>query len=364
MKITIITVCFNSAKTIERTIKSVVAQNYEDLEYIIIDGGSRDGTLDIIEKYQDKIAICISEPDNGIYDAMNKGLSRIKGDIFAFLNSDDYYADGTLQKVNKYFETSNADLVSGNIYLCANETIKKAVFDKQNREKMFFETIYPHPALFAKKELYIKHGGFDVSYRIAADTDWVMKVCLGGANVLCVEDYFTYFSEDGISFRKRYAALEEQYQVAHKYARLEEYMHLRKEIDDFYFIKLKQTEKWERLRNALAKKTEDVKKLFDYSKGYYIWGIGDRGMECMETFEKLGLHITGFIDSYKNITKVNAYPVIRPEDIEIENFICITPKGYEEEIICRLKEMELHGIEYFTYADMLDQIISLGDVER
>ncbi len=364
MKITVITVCYNSVKTIEKTIRSVIAQNYDDLEYIIIDGGSVDGTLDIIEKYKDKISLYISEPDNGIYDAMNKGLERATGDIFAFLNGDDYYSDNVLKGVNQYFETSNADLVSGNIYLCANGISRKAIFDKSNREKMFFETIYPHPALFAKKELYIKYGGFDMSYQIAADIDWVMKVCLNGANVLCVEDYFTYFSDGGVSFRKRYKALEEQYQVALKYACLEEYSHLTKAINDFYSVKLKQTERWERKRNALDKKTEEVKKLFNYNKRYYIWGIGNRGMECMDLFEKLGLRIGGFIDSYQSTAEVNGYRVIRPEDIDVNNSICITPKGYEEEIICKLKNMGLGEMEYFTYADILEQIISLGEVER
>ena len=91
MKISVITVCYNSSATIERTIQSVIRQNYSDLEYIIIDGGSTDGTLDVIAKYQPYISLCISEPDNGIYDAMNKGLERTTGDVVAFLNSDDWY---------------------------------------------------------------------------------------------------------------------------------------------------------------------------------------------------------------------------------------------------------------------------------
>lgn len=367
MKITVITVCYNSAKTIERTIQSVLAQNYSDLEYIIIDGGSEDGTLDIIEKYKERISFYISEPDHGIYDAMNKGLDRATGDVFALLNSDDYYADNVLKNVNKYFETSNADLVSGNIYLCINGISEKVFFDKSDREKMFFEVIYPHPALFAKRQLYTKYGGFDTSYRIAADTDWVMKVCLNGANVLCVEDYFTYFSGDGVSFRKKYAALTELYDIVLKYTRLEQYTHMEKAVNDFYSVKLKQTEREERKRNALEKRTEDIKKLFDYSKEYYIWGIGNRGMECMELFEKMGLRIAGLIDSCTKKKELNGYRVISaecPSDIDGKNPICITPKGYEEEIIGKLKDMGLGETEYFTYADMLDQIISLGDVEK
>lgn len=364
MKITVITVCYNSVKTIDKTITSVLAQDYDDLEYIIIDGGSVDGTLDIIEKYKEKISLCISEPDHGIYDAMNKGLERAKGEVFAFLNSDDYYADNVLKNVNKYFETSNADLVSGNIYLCVNGINKKVFFDRNNREKMFFEVVYPHPALFAKKQLYMKYGGFDTSYRIAADTDWVMKVCFNGANMLCVEDYFTYFSGNGVSFTKKYAALTEQYHIALKYAHLKEYAHMKKAVIDFYSVKLEQTARWERKRNALENKTEDVKKLFDYSKGYYIWGIGNRGKECLEIFEQIDLPVVGFIDSNTNKTELNGYQVIEPEYIDGKNSICITPKGYEKEIISQLKNIGLEKAEYFTYADMLDKIIRLGDVEE
>lgn len=250
MKITVITVCFNSVKTIERTIKSVLAQNYSELEYIIIDGGSTDGTLDIIRKYKENLSVWISEPDDGLYDAMNKGLAKATGEVFAFLNSDDYYTENVLERVNEYFKTDDVDMVSGNMYICAEGTVKKAVYDKSNRENLFFGVVYPHPALFAKRELYIKYGGFDTSYKIAADSDWVMKVCLNGAKVICVEDYFTYFSDGGISSRKQYLALEEEYRMALKYAKLSAYAHMEKRVREFYPAQLKMVERRERKTDA------------------------------------------------------------------------------------------------------------------
>lgn len=367
MRITVITVCYNSVKTIERTIKSVLAQNYSELEYIIVDGGSTDGTLDIIRKYKKDLSVCISEPDNGLYDAMNKGLERASGEIFAFLNSDDYYAENVLKRVNEYFKTDDIDMVSGNMYICSNESIEKAVYDKSSKENLFFDVVYPHPALFARRDLYIKYGGFDTSYKIAADSDWVMKVCLGGAKVLCVEDYFTYFSDGGISSKKKYLALEEEYCMALKYAKLDEYIYMERRVHDFYVPQLKKTERWERKKNALEKKTEDIKKLLDYNKAYYIWGAGDRGLDCMDIFMKLGVQIAGVIDSYKNGEEINGYQVIKPENADIQNtrnLICITPKEYEEEIICKLKDMGIKRTGYFTYSDFLDQIIGLGSVER
>ena len=366
MKITVITVCFNSVKTIERTIKSVLAQNYSELEYIIIDGGSTDGTLDIIRKYKENLSVWISEPDDGLYDAMNKGLAKATGEVFAFLNSDDYYTENVLERVNEYFKTDDVDMVSGNMYICAEGTVKKAVYDKSNRENLLFGVVYPQPALFAKRELYIKYGGFDTSYKIAADSDWVMKVCLNGAKVICVEDYFTYFSDGGISSRKQYLALEEEYRMALKYAKLSAYAHMEKRVREFYPAQLKMVERRERKRNAIEKRTDDIKKLFDYSKAYYIWGIGNRGMECMELFEYLGLRIVGFIDSYKEKAQIRGYQVIKPENADLQDpgiRICITPKGYEEEIIRRLKDTGVETGRSFTYAELLDQMISLGSIE-
>ncbi len=366
MKITVITVCYNSEETIERTIRSVIAQDYRDLEYIIIDGASTDNTLDIIGKYQNEVSLCISEPDSGLYDAMNKGLEKSTGDVFAFLNSDDWYADNVLNRVNEYFEKSNADIVSGNMYLFSEGVSKKLDFDRSNREKMFFEVIYPHPALFAKRELYVKHGGFDTSYKLAADTDWVMKACINGAKVFCADDYFTYFSDGGISFRKRYAGLKEQYRIARKYVQEDEFVHLEKDLNEYYTWKLEETRRWERLRNAFEKRAGDIKKLFDYNKTYYIWGAGARGMECLRIFESLRLGVAGFIDSEGKKERINGYRVFLPNDVDIktDKRICITPKGYEEGIISRLKNMGVGEEKYFLYTDMLDQIASLGSPEE
>lgn len=366
MKITVITVCYNSEATIERTIQSVIAQNYRDLEYIIVDGASTDKTLDIIEKYKNKISICISEPDNGLYDAMNKGLEKSTGDVFAFLNSDDWYADHVLKRVNVYFEISNADIVSGNMYLFSEGKSRKLNFDRSNRAKMFFEVIYPHPALFAKRELYMKHGGFDTSYKLASDTDWVMKACINGAKVFCANDYFTYFSDGGVSFRKRYAGLKEQYKIACKYVQADEFIYLEKELHEYYTMKLEETKRWECLRDAFENRTGDIKKLFDYDKIYYIWGAGARGVECLRIFESLGLRVAGFIDSNMKKEKVNGYRVIclNDADIKTDKRICITPKGYEKEIISQLQNMNIGGENYFLYTDMLDKIASLGNLEE
>ena len=114
-KITIITVVKNSEQTIERCIKSVINQNYDKIEYIVIDGGSKDKTLNILNKYKKKIHRLVVEEDNGIWDAMNKGLNLAKGDIIGFLNSDDYYYENSLKIVNDYFNQNNIDFLFGTV---------------------------------------------------------------------------------------------------------------------------------------------------------------------------------------------------------------------------------------------------------
>ena len=114
-KISIITVVKNSSNTIEKTIKSVLAQEYKNLEYIIIDGGSTDGTLEIIKEYKKNISIFLTEKDNGIWDAMNKGIKIAKGDIIGFLNSDDNYNPSTINIVNNYFNNYDIDFLFGTV---------------------------------------------------------------------------------------------------------------------------------------------------------------------------------------------------------------------------------------------------------
>ena len=108
-KITLVTPCFNSAKYIEQTILSIIKQDYENLEYIIIDGGSTDGTVEIIQKYEDKIAYWVSEPDNGQSEAINKGIAKATGDIFNWVNADDYLESNALSQVAKAFSTNEID---------------------------------------------------------------------------------------------------------------------------------------------------------------------------------------------------------------------------------------------------------------
>ncbi len=180
MKVSIITVVHNNEYTISDAIDSVLNQTYKNIEYIVIDGASTDGTVDVIKKYASKINKLIIEPDNGIYDAMNKGLRLATGDIIGFLNSDDFYAsNNVLEKVVNEFTEKKVDSVYGDlIYVDNKETTKVVRYwkSKPYREGLFKKGWHPpHPTFFVKREVYKKYGSFRLDFKIAADYELMLR---------------------------------------------------------------------------------------------------------------------------------------------------------------------------------------------
>lgn len=180
MKVSIITVCFNSSETIEDTIKSVVNQNYRHIEHIVVDGGSRDGTLAIITKYQSRISKCISEFDQGTYHAMNKGIKVATGDIVGFLNAGDFYAAETaISQIVTSFHESDFEAVYGDLEYVGKDNLGKVVrqWKSQSYRTGLFERGWhpPHPTFFVKRAVFQKYGCFDLSYNIAADYELMLR---------------------------------------------------------------------------------------------------------------------------------------------------------------------------------------------
>lgn len=178
MKVSIITVSFNSELTIERTINSVLSQKDVDIEYIIIDGASTDSTFEIIKRYtllNPKTIKSVSEKDNGIYDAMNKGIKLSTGDIIGILNSDDYYAhNSVLMNVHSVFKNKNSDACFGNILYIKNN--KPYRLWKAGKARSFINGwMPPHPTLFIKKEIYDKYGYFSLDCGTAADYELMLR---------------------------------------------------------------------------------------------------------------------------------------------------------------------------------------------
>ena len=178
-KISIITIAYNSANTIEDTIQSVVNQDYPNVEYIIVDGASKDGTLEIVNRYKDKIAVVVSEPDKGIYDAMNKGVQLATGDIIGILNSDDFYANN--QVITSIANTiGDSDAIYADlVYVSQNDTdkiIRKWISGPYKEGAFIKGWMPPHPTFFLRKKIYDKYGVYNLQLKSAADYELMLRM--------------------------------------------------------------------------------------------------------------------------------------------------------------------------------------------
>jgi len=184
MKISVITVCFNSQTTIERSIQSVVDQQWPEVEHIVIDGGSTDGTLAILERFRPHLAVLVSEPDMGIYDAMNKGLARATGDVICFLNADDQYADvNVLAEVAQQMRTDQLDALVADVgfFKAGDPTrmTRRYRSDRFSPQHLSWGWMPAHPGLFLTRKVVQRVGKFKTDYRIAGDYEYVVRTFHG-----------------------------------------------------------------------------------------------------------------------------------------------------------------------------------------
>lgn len=183
MKISVITATYNSAKTIKSTIESVLAQSYADIEYIIVDGNSHDETMQIVKSYEPSFRgrmKYVSEPDKGIYDAMNKGIGMATGDVVGILNSDDFYtSDDVVQRIVEAFD-EDLDAVYGDIHFVNPDNLKKCV--RYYSSAVFrpsllrFGFMPAHPSFYVRKRIYNECGKYSLEYKIAADYDMMVRL--------------------------------------------------------------------------------------------------------------------------------------------------------------------------------------------
>ncbi|PAW93487.1 glycosyltransferase [Mucilaginibacter sp. MD40] len=177
-KISIITVCYNAVNTIERCIRSVISQQHTNIEYIIVDGGSTDGTLDVLSRYEKNISILISEPDKGIYDAMNKGIQLSSGEILGVLNADDFFANGKiLTVVHEAFSSQPAYIVYGDLdYVDATgNTIRKWRSGNYKHGLFNYGWMPPHPTFYCRRVLFEQLGNYSLAYGTAADYELMSR---------------------------------------------------------------------------------------------------------------------------------------------------------------------------------------------
>lgn len=205
LKISIITVCYNSVETIRDTIESVLSQQYPDIEYIIVDGASKDGTLELISEYEGRISKVISESDKGIYDAMNKGVQAATGDFVGILNSDDVFAGSdVIQNLVAHLKNNpSADAVYADLVF-----VQRKEMDVVTRRysssgfspwKVRFGFMIPHPTFYARRELFEKYGNYKLGYRVSADFELMARFMSKGVKMVRHSAVMVKMREGGIS---------------------------------------------------------------------------------------------------------------------------------------------------------------------
>ncbi|MBD1433483.1 glycosyltransferase [Sphingobacterium sp. DN00404] len=217
-KVSIITVVYNDVHGIEHTIRSVMKQTYVELEYIIIDGLSTDGTLAVIDRYREEVSIVISEKDQGIYDAMNKGLSVATGEYVLFLNSgDELYEDMTLEKV--FSSAENADIYYGETKLIDAE--RNIIGDRRHKTPKHFDwKSFRYGMNICHQAIYVKRSiaaPYDLQYELSADIDWVIRAAKKANKIVNVNQYVAKYLVGGTTQKRHRQSLKERYAIFKKY---------------------------------------------------------------------------------------------------------------------------------------------------
>ncbi len=180
MKVSIITITYNSAETLEETIQSVLSQDYQDIEYIIVDGASKDSTMEIVDRYRSSISKIVSERDKGIYDAMNKGVSLATGDVIGILNSDDFYADNkVISDIVRTMQSAKSDACYADLVYVDRVEISKVIRSWKSGEYRHGDFLRgwmpPHPTFFVKRSWYERHGLYSLQLKSAADYELMLR---------------------------------------------------------------------------------------------------------------------------------------------------------------------------------------------
>ena len=205
MKVTIITSCYNREQTIRGCIESVLSQDYPDIEYIVVDGASKDNSLSIINEYKDKISKIISEPDHGMYEAINKGIRVATGDVIGLVHSDDFlFSNQTVSHIVQRFEETHADFLYGDGLFVNSENTDKVVRNWIGGTYRLWKVRHGwlplHPTCYIRREVMERKGLYNESYKIAADSDFLFRYLLGGElSVTYLKEYIVRMRMGGLS---------------------------------------------------------------------------------------------------------------------------------------------------------------------
>jgi glycosyltransferase involved in cell wall biosynthesis len=194
--VSIVTIVRNGVQTLNRAIESVLLQDYPCIEHVIVDGQSTDGTLDLLRANDERIALWVSEPDNGISDAFNKGIAFSAGEIIGILNSDDWYEPGAISAAVETMQSSGADIVCGKLQYWEGDCKTYLVTSDANLLERGMTV--GHPTVFVRRDAYRKHGLFKTEFKLAMDYEWLLRAKLGGAEFRAVEQCLSNMQGGGV----------------------------------------------------------------------------------------------------------------------------------------------------------------------
>lgn len=356
-KVSIITVSYNAVNTIEQTICSVLKQSYKNIEYIIIDGQSTDGTFDIVNKYAERIDYFVSEPDTGIYDAMNKGIQQATGDIIGIINSDDWYEPDTVEKIVSSFESTNAELIYGNVCYISEDG-EKSLKGEELSDKIWYSMVTPHPSVFVLSKVYERYGYFNTKYKIAADYELILRFYTEGVRFLYLDQVLANFRSGGISTIEAEECAEEGKTIMLSY--VEKFTGDKKAM-------IKQIQKRYNIERfvSVINRTPDL--LLDYLKKVFpnfnneiiIWGTGIWGKRCYDLLEQCNVNIVTYIDNNEEKwgSKVKGTVVKGPQELRSgKGNILIAVRYFDNEIVRQLNDYNNHCLKWVTIEDMIEKV--------
>lgn len=354
--VSIITVVYNGAETIRQTIESVKEQSYHDIEYIVIDGNSKDGTQEIVMKYKDVVTCFISEADNGLYDAMNKGIRLAKGEIIGIINSDDWYEKDAVEKVVNYFDRNNVDVVYGRIFkvdrngkIEANHVLPIST--------MWYQMAIPHPSVFIKRSVYDKYGLFDLNYKFSADYELILRLYSNQVRFGFVNEFLTYFRQGGLSQINIETGKRETYEIACRYI---EKCEFKKEILPI----LQEIGKWIEFEDELKYNPSKIKSILN---NYFetnivklvVFGTGIWGERCYQALQYTDIEVDFFLDNNekKEGQMLFGKVIKKPGNLEtLKPYILIAVKNNVNEIKNQLQSLKID--RYVTIKELMNMYLS------
>lgn len=358
-KVSVITVSYNSAKTIEQTIRSVLGQTYKNVEYIVIDGASTDGTQQMIEKYADDISYYISEQDDGIYYAMNKGIEKATGDIIGIINSDDWYSKSAVEDVVKCFTENDTDIVYGEVMRVErDETISETRKVDSLADIWYGMTIW-HPAVFVRKGVYQKLGGFSIDYEISADYEFILRCYSNKIKFTYLDKVLSFFRSAGISNTQHIKCAEETNAITLKY--MEQAPDKGRVLEENRY----------RLKKAIFREKYDINPqlVIDAipwikNKKVIVWGTGVWGREVIAILKNSGIQIDCLVDNNqkKEGTCLLAIEIKNPSLLEkCDSYVIIATRAINRDIQAQLERL---GVVRERYLFLEEWITIVADKEE